>query len=67
MTRIDIVRIDIAGNDFIAVDFVMLQRLIDLFLKLIDPLIRYNNSLSLAVVDVAARCLSGETPFGKRA
>ena len=64
---IDVVRIDSARHNRIAVDPVMLQGFEDLLLAAVDLRIGYDNAFALAVVDVLAGGLRGETAFGERA
>src|SRR5580765_7967281 len=63
---IDVVRVDIARHDRIAVDPVMLHGLEDLRLAAVDLLIGDNDAFGLSVVDVFAGGLRRETAFGER-
>src|SRR5512134_3378664 len=56
---IDVVRVDIARHDRIAVDPVMLQGLEDLLLAALDLLVGYDDTFGLAIVDVLAGGLRG--------
>ena len=64
---IDVVRVDVARHDFVAIDLVMLQRLVDFPLAAVDLLIGDDDALALSVVDILAGGLRGETAFGERA
>src|SRR5688572_26985765 len=63
---IDVVRVDVARHDRIAVDPVMLHRLEDLRLAAADLLVGDHDAFGLAVVDVLAGGLRRETAFGER-
>src|SRR5206468_1357538 len=67
LLRIDVVRVDGAGHDRIAVDAVMLERLVDLLPAAPDLLVGYDDAFGLSVVDVLAGGLSGETALRERA
>ena len=64
---IDVVRVDVARDDRIAVDLVVLERLVDFLPAAVDLLVGYDDAFGLAVVDVFAGSLRGETAFGERA
>ena len=64
---VDVVRVDVAGDDLVAVDPVVLERLVDLLAPALDLLVGDDDAFPLAVVDVLAGGLRGQASLGEGA
>src|SRR5580704_18024943 len=63
---IDVVRVDVAGHDLVAIDLVVLQWLVNFLLSAVDLLVGYDDAFGFAVVDIFTGSLRGEAALGER-
>src|SRR5688572_3157682 len=64
---VDVVRIDGARHDRVAIDAVVLEGLVDFLPAALDLLGGHHDAFAFSVVDVLASGLCGKTAFGERA
>jgi hypothetical protein len=62
---VDVVWVDVASHDFVAIDLVVLQRLVDFLLPTGNLLLGDDDALAFSVVDILAGRLRGETALGE--